>query len=623
MSCMLQDSMLKTMVRNGVANYGRNTGTIGGLGLGFVDRLLELDVVPLNGFANSYTGAPFDRQHEIPAGCKLRHFVYVVPIVERDDGQKRLMVGRDGEDLDIAVFFRPFASSELTYVAMPEQAFMADGSEVQYAFRVCNYFEHRNGVLEIRDDLAFGMEFTSSLQARHPERGVMLVTNQQMFSFQLGEKGAKQAGFKMQYHLSSTTEHAQVCAEAQAVLHTQAFGRVELPPSQEERMAKALAAHFNDGQHLCYKSGGAGTTRGGARGGGGLAHAKLSAGETKFRNVSVSSAVPIAERASARLCFLIGDIARTPNQQAYSAQAVAVMSRAESQQRTLSTPEVPTDGYGESMRCLASMRARPSATGEAATQLAQASADLFAWPVASCKAALAVGLRAHADKDDEDGEAVQIFSQSDNQRAYKVHEGPLLRVRVTNMSLFDVNVKLRPVYFSLTEASDEDEIDVVELKPTDSWELPYPLQTQAGDGVDGWLLQDGAGNTVLRLVFVLSEASLSEFETARADARIFIDTLHNAMFLPPVVGLPQIGSEVDEPMLPGAPATGMDTVTLECCICLDAKPVAQMAVFVPCGHVKCCLACFGMQARADTAARRPSRCPTCRAHVNNAMKVFF
>jgi hypothetical protein len=630
MARLQDDAQLDQMVGDAVANYGMYGGSMCGLGPGHVDRVLELAVAPLDGFAHCYTGAPYDQQHKIPVGCKVRHFVYVLPIFERNDGEQRLRVGRDGEDLDIAQFFRPIADSAVIYVAMPEQAFFDEG-EVQYAFRVRNYLEHRSGVLEFRDDLAFGMELASSTQVRHPRRGVMLVTNNNMFSYQLGEMGAKQAGFKMQYQLSSTTAHAKVCAEAHAVLHTQAYGSIVLPPSQEERMAKAIREHFNQSTRRT-KSVGGGMTRGRQ----GLTHAKLIAGDVKRWDVSVSSAVPIAERASVRLCFVVGRVVQVLNANSYSARALAVDARPEPEvlERTVSAPH--SDAFGDSLRCLATMLARPSSSGEARKQLSQVSADMFRWPVGNGTAALCVSVREHADKDDEEGEALQPSSQSDTQRSYTVEVGPLLRVQVTNMSLSDTNVRLRPVYFATSAASDEDDLDVVELKPQETWEFPYPLQKESGERADGWLMQDGNGNTVLALVFVISHESLTEYESGRAaravslmDARIFISTLHNDLFSPreelALAEPTQFECEIDEPVRPGTLSvpTNMDGVTLECCICLDSKSIAQMATFVPCGHMTCCSVCFATQVRADTAARRPSKCPKCRARVNNAMKVFF
>ena len=129
MARVQDDAQLDQMVGDAVANYGTYGGSLCGLGPGHVDRVLELAVTPLDGFAHCYTGPPYDAQHKIPAGSKVRHFIYVVPIFERNQEEQRLRVGRDGEDLDIAQFFRPVADSAVIYVAMPEQAF-ADGGEV-------------------------------------------------------------------------------------------------------------------------------------------------------------------------------------------------------------------------------------------------------------------------------------------------------------------------------------------------------------------------------------------------------------------------------------------------------------------------------------------------------------
>jgi hypothetical protein len=639
MARLQDDAQLDQMVGDAIANYGMYAGEVSGLGPGHVDRVFELAVSPLDGFAHCYTNAPYDRQHHIPPGCKVRHFVYVVPIFERHDGEQRLRVGRDGEDLDIAQFFRPEADVGAIYVAMPEQAFV-DNGEVQYAFRVRNYFQHSSGVLEFRDDLLFGMELASSTQVRNPRRGVMLVTNKNMFSYQLGEIGSQQAGFKMQYALSSTTAHGKVCPEAHAVLHTQAFGRIVPPPSQQQRMAKFVQEHYHRNTSRT-KSGGGGATRGRQ----GLTHAKLIAGDTKRWDVSVSSAVPIAERASVRLCFVVGSIPHAFRPDAYSARAVAIDALPEPEPET-TTVEPFSDAYGDSMRVLGSMlSAYPTAVEK--IELSQVRADMWRWPVSNGTAALCVAVRQHDGKDDEEGEALQFSSQIGQQRSYTVEPGLLLRVRVTNMSLSDAEVFLRPVYFATGAASDPDEINIVDLKPQDSWEFPYPLQKDPGERADGWLVQDGTGNTVLSLVFVMSAESLAEFESAReeratslADARIFIETLHSAMFLsrefdapelalmesePKQVECEKMQSELDESMLPDTPftPTNMDSVTVECCVCLDSKRVAEMKMFVPCGHVACCSLCFAIQARADAAARRGSRCPKCRAPVNNAMKLFF
>lgn len=176
------------------------------------------------------------------------------------------------------------------------------------------------------------------------------------------------------------------------------------------------------------------------------------------------------------------------------------------------------------------------------------------------------------------------------------------------------------MYFAASAASDEAEIDVVVLKPQETHEMPYPLQKEAGEGADGWMFQDGAGHILLSIVFVESAESFTEFESARAtraaslmQSRIFIRRMHDAIFSSSVEQEPtrfeseptQFECEIDDPMLPGTPSapTNMDGVVLECCICLDSKSVAQMATFVPCGHI------VAVAVLHQAGARRHGRAP--------------
>ena len=98
---------LDAIVREAVANYGQYTGDVVGLGHGRVDRVLEMQVVPLDGFRHTYTQKPMINAYKIHEGTKVRSFVYVVPIEERDGREQRMLVGCDGKELDIATFFRP------------------------------------------------------------------------------------------------------------------------------------------------------------------------------------------------------------------------------------------------------------------------------------------------------------------------------------------------------------------------------------------------------------------------------------------------------------------------------------------------------------------------------------
>jgi hypothetical protein len=185
MSYMSADMRLDALVREAVANYGQYTAEVAGLGHGRVDLVLEVPVVPLDGFKHAYTRKPMINAYKIHAGTKVRCFLYVVPIEQRDEREQRMLVGQDGEDLDIATFFQPIGLDTPTddvYVAMPSQAFAGDGDEVQYAFRVRNYVQLNNETMVPVDDLQIGMEFKSSTQWKHEDRGVILIKNSQMSS---------------------------------------------------------------------------------------------------------------------------------------------------------------------------------------------------------------------------------------------------------------------------------------------------------------------------------------------------------------------------------------------------------------------------------------------------------
>jgi hypothetical protein len=57
-----------------------------------------------------------------------------------------------------------------------------------------------------------------------------------------------------------------------------------------------------------------------------------------------------------------------------------------------------------------------------------------------------------------------------------------------------------PVY--LGEDGEEPE-DLVDLKYNEVHDLPYPLQKDAGEESDAWLLKDSQGTTVLTLNFTV------------------------------------------------------------------------------------------------------------------------
>lgn len=628
MSISGADTRLDCLVREAVANYGSYTATVPGLGEGLADRVLEINV-DSEDLTHAYTRAPFNQANKIPPGCRFRRFVYMIPIEQRYGQEQRICVGWDGEDLDVAMFFRPSSpASDTVYLAMPPQAFSGPGAEVQYAFRVRNYFECPNGVLEPRDDLQIGMELTTSSQAKHPRRGVVLITNSQLFSFQLSVMGDKQAGFKMQYDPAQVASTDSKSQHSLAMLYTQVFGSIVVPPTLEEIMTNAIKRHYNTSYFRGQAKGGGGATRSCARAGGAtrssgssLSHAKLSAGEEKHWNLSVSESVPISKRSCTQLSLMVGDIkqAYVPDlEQSSVPPALPVVLFAPT-----ATQVDTSTGYDKSMLCLERIRVHGIRSNVVTwAQLAQLQADMYQWPVRDGYEALAVGVREHECRDDEEGEDISATFIDVSKRVYTVQEGVLLRVRITNMSLTDKWIIVYPYYCNATSECgtscfEEQSQGYMSLKAGESYQMPYPIQKEAGEGRDGWMLKDADGNTLLTLLFQLPAApeparieddhvAFHALQPARDEDKMVIDTEAEA------------SGEKLEPkeMEP-------DKIEPECCICLNKKTVGQMAAFIPCGHCVCCIECYSKQVKADTAVGKRSTCPKCRVAVRDTMRLFF
>jgi hypothetical protein len=611
------DTRLDAIVSEAVAKYGQYTGDVVGLGHGRVDRVFEVEVAALDGFKHTYTRQPMINAYKIHEGTKVRCFVYVVPVEVREGREQRMLVGRDGEDLDIATFFRPVGLDAPTgdvYVAMPTQAFAGDGGEVQYAFRVRNCVQLDDGALVPLDDLQIGMEFRSATQRKHENRGVMLIKNGQMFSFQLGEAGDKQSGFRMQY-VAQDKMADEAPEHSKAALYLQAFGFVASPPTPEEILARAIQRHFHFYARREVMRGGAtrsGATRGGPTRGSSLSHAKLVAGESTARNVFVSQAVPIAERVKVELCVMVGDVLRVEHEKhVEAAVGAAVVAKP-----AANVVDEKYDGFVESMRCISRML-RDSYDGEKRRQLRQLSEDLCCWPVSGTETtALAVGVIECADQHDEEGQGLHMTSGGLGQRVYTVEVGTLVRVRVTNFSLTGASIEFQPVYYRAVpvagrvEHREEPEAKVT-LSAGDVYNLPFPLQKEAGEDVDGWLLKDSKGVTVLQILFVLSAQSLSAFREERErEERAKLAREREERECAMIVE-----------SAPDAPVG--EAMIQECCVCLEKKLVRQFVCNVPCGHCVCCNDCFDKQKAMDSAAGKRTRCMKCRTYVADVMRVYF
>ena len=116
---------------------------------------------------------------------------------------------------------------------------------------------------------------------------------------------------------------------------------------------------------------------------------------------------------------------------------------------------------------------------------------------------LQVTVRQHDGKDDEKGEDIDNsrITKGPNLRLYSVDPDLLIRVTVKNLSMTS-NISLKPVY--VKDNGEEEPEDIVELKSGEYFELPFPLQKEAGEEEDGWAIKDNEGKTVLKLRFTLT-----------------------------------------------------------------------------------------------------------------------
>ena len=113
-----------------------------------------------------------------------------------------------------------------------------------------------------------------------------------------------------------------------------------------------------------------------------------------------------------------------------------------------------------------------------------------------------VTVKQHDGKDDKEGEhiATPRITKGPKFRLYSVDPDLLIRVTVKNLSSTR-DISLMPVY--VKDNGEEEPEDLVELKSGESFELPFPLQKEAGEEEDGWAIKDKEGKTVLKLRFAL------------------------------------------------------------------------------------------------------------------------
>lgn len=115
------------------------------------------------------------------------------------------------------------------------------------------------------------------------------------------------------------------------------------------------------------------------------------------------------------------------------------------------------------------------------------------------KGNMIVTVREHDGKDDDEGEPWPTGTSENGTYTMTVNESMLIRVNVKNKG--EAPISFVPVY--IDEDGAEEVEDKIDLEAGGNCELPYPLQKEAGEGDDGWILRDTDGATLMRLNFSL------------------------------------------------------------------------------------------------------------------------
>ena len=123
----------------------------------------------------------------------------------------------------------------------------------------------------------------------------------------------------------------------------------------------------------------------------------------------------------------------------------------------------------------------------------------------ACAPTLQVTVTQHDGKDDENGVRIDKsrVQVAPDHRIYWVDAEQLIRVKVKNCARGNV-IKFRLFY--VNEKGEEEEDEAIEILSGKSKSLDA-LTKSKGEEEDAWAIKDDAGNTVLKLRFVVVSSS--------------------------------------------------------------------------------------------------------------------
>lgn len=493
-------------VKAGIKNFGKVSGHVQGIGSGKTNTVFSLASTP---FYGARRGSLDNPGRLFGGDGKVDAFGVIVIIDAKTDKQKWHM---DGALIrPVSILSTATAAGEETLHAVFDPAF--ENGTHQYGF-----------LLQTAKDVAFAAEVVAGARKRGEYQPRMLMRHGTVLTYQKEQDGASQSGWmfsnnKAQEVAAGIGEDMSTCS-----LRVQLQGSCKcsagvLAPlgwnihstyagfdKLDKRCREFLLDYFG---HPVYKSG-SGPFKGGAmrsRGSGGATYANLSAGQAKHHNENVVEYFDSAGIVDATLRMTVGVVTYdTP--EAKEAKAATPVQEAEA-----AAPAKQSKSIMDQIRfgCGAEV------------------AYIKANAVTIDGNVLVLRVREHEDSWDEIGREVPITDvireNADGlEIGYRATLDVLLRVTVYVVH----KVSKEPIGLTAKYAQPVDGGYEYQAEPQidltydgDCLELPYPLQKEAGEEIDGWNLEltiDGKQHTVKLRYFIAGQTYTAEAEDVPAPA---------------------------------------------------------------------------------------------------------